>query len=800
MTAQFEPRRWRASRIARLLACLIAIAASRSVPSVAAGGTELPIQLEVYINNQPTNLIGGFAEEGGELSSSPQELAELGLELPEAFRAKALVALKSIPGLTYRYDRARQAILLDIGDGLRKRTEIDASARDRKRPAVEHGTGAVLNYALIGTLSDDSIGTDRFNPVALKSGFAAHLDTRIFMPQGKLELSGIARTGLQREGDDIVRLDTAWTCEDPETLHRWRVGDTISGGLNWTRPVRMGGIQFQRRFDLRPDLVVAPLPAVSGSAAVPSTVDVYVNNVKTFSQAVPAGPFSVSNLPVVNGAGLARIVVRDAAGRETTSEQAFFSSATLLAPGLYDFSLEAGVARRNYGILSDDYGGGAIFSASGRYGFSRALTLEAHAEGGARLANAGIGAATAIGRYAVLSGAVSGSLFEGSPGAKLFAGLETQLFGLTFAAQSQRTFRAYMDLAGATADESETEIGLPSLSAMPLRSLDLVSVGAPLKATGGNLNVSLIAASRVDGSRQRIVTASYSQQMAERISFFATGFMDVVDDKVGAFAGLSIGLGGGHTLSAGVSHDDKGAGFTADYMKASSLTPGSIGWRATVTRGATERTSGHLDWTTEVARLEIGANATQDQALGTVVVSGAVAVAGGSVFLANRIDDAFAVVDAGAPGVGVLQENRKVGTTRADGRLLVPGLRSNQLNRIAIDPLTLPLDVEAPATRRDVVPATGTGVVVAMKGRPVPAAAIVVLHDAKGAAIPAGSAGTADGTGEAFVVGYDGEAYLRHLGPSNTVRIEVGGRTCRASFPYVRGGAVQGRVEGVVCR
>ncbi|NEV03151.1 hypothetical protein, partial [Bradyrhizobium uaiense] len=42
-----------------------------------------------------------------------------------------------------------------------------------------------------------------------------------------------------------------------------------------------GGLQAQRDFALRPDLITAPLATIGGSAAVPSTVDVYVNNIKT---------------------------------------------------------------------------------------------------------------------------------------------------------------------------------------------------------------------------------------------------------------------------------------------------------------------------------------------------------------------------------------------------------------------------------------------------------------------------------------------------------------------------------------
>ena len=89
----------------------------------------------------------------------------------------------------------------------------------------------------------------------------------------------------------------------------------------------MGGLQAQSNFSLRPDLITAPLPTLGGSAAVPSTVDVYVNNIKTFSQSVGAGPFSVSNVPLISGAGNAELVIRDSAGHEIKSTTPFYASA-----------------------------------------------------------------------------------------------------------------------------------------------------------------------------------------------------------------------------------------------------------------------------------------------------------------------------------------------------------------------------------------------------------------------------------------------------------------------------------------
>jgi outer membrane usher protein len=131
----------------------------------------------------------------------------------------------------------------------------------------------------------------------------------------------------------VVRLDTSFRYSDPQRMITYGAGDTINGGLAWTRPVRIGGLQAQSNFLLRPDLVTIPLPSMGGSAAVPSTVDVYINNMKTFSQEVPAGPFGVSNIPLLSGAGNAELVIRDSAGHETKSTLPFYASSSLLYRG-----------------------------------------------------------------------------------------------------------------------------------------------------------------------------------------------------------------------------------------------------------------------------------------------------------------------------------------------------------------------------------------------------------------------------------------------------------------------------------
>src|SRR5690606_25058498 len=102
------------------------------------------------------------------------------------------------------------------------------------------------------------------------------------------------------------------THSDPQSLVTTQVGDTISGSLSWTRSLRMAGLQWRRNFSLRPDLITFPMPAFGGSAVVPSTVDVYINNIRRYSGNVPSGPFVIDNVAGITGFGQANVITRDA--------------------------------------------------------------------------------------------------------------------------------------------------------------------------------------------------------------------------------------------------------------------------------------------------------------------------------------------------------------------------------------------------------------------------------------------------------------------------------------------------------
>lgn len=723
------------------------------------------LQLEVYINNVSTELIATFRQDSaGSLLIEPQQLTNVGITPVETAKAdNGWIDISKLPGVTSRYDEASQSIYFDLPMEARASKVIDVSGRPKPAEEDEDGEskqrvakdmGGLVNYTLYG-----ASGGNRWSDLTDFNGASALLESRVFGPLGVISSSQILSTS-QNEQFDTKRLDSYWTYSDEESLTTYRAGDMITGGLSWTRSARLGGIQIRRNFDLRSDIVTMPLPEFAGSAAVPSTVDVYIDNVKRISQKVPEGPFSITNLPVINGSGNARLVVRDALGRETVSETPFFASTNLLAPGLLDFSAELGFARRNYGLESFDYDESPLGSATVRYGYSDTLTVEGHAEGGEDFYNFGVGGVFSIGTYGLGTLSGSSSRFGGESGYQLAASAEAELFGMNFFARSQRTFGDYNDLASVSADTSKIQTPSGLLSARAPRAVDQISVSTPLVFDETSLNFSYTQFESADGQKSRLLGLSATRPLGENGNIYVTAYKDLEDkNSYGIFAGLSWAFGGGISTSAALSGDANGYSMTADIAKSEEQKEGSYGWRMRGSRGANDIISAAGSYRGSVARVSAGVDQFNGSTQAYGQIEGSIAVAGGDIFVGNRIDDAFAVVDAGAPGVEILLENRPIGQTNRRGKILLPNLRSYDANNITLDPSNLPLDAKIDRTKQVVVPADRAGAVVDFQVETQGRVALITLRDESGEFVETGSTGVTDAKGD-FVVGYDGQAYL----------------------------------------
>lgn len=759
------------------------------------------LQLEVFVNGTSSDLIASFRREAdGALVIEQDQLRNVGIyPSQEAIRPDGLVDVSQLTGVSFRYDEAAQSIYFDVEfDALSARV-IDAhrAEPDADAPPAQSSLGGLLNYTLFASTGSEDIanGWDF-------DGLSGWFEGRAFSRYGVLSSSYIANSS-SSDLYNSTRLDTSWSYSNPGSMITYSAGDVISGGLTWTRPVRLGGLQVERNFGLRPDLVTMPLPGLSGSAAVPSTVDVYVNNTRYLSQEVPAGPFEVNNLPVITGSGTARVVVRDALGRETVSESPFFASSDLLAPGLLDFSTEAGYARRFYGTESNNYDSRLMASGTLRYGVRESLTVEGHLEGGGGLVNGGAGAVFGLGPFGVGSLAGSASHYEGRTGFQLAASAEFEFWQWHVFARTQRTFGDYTDIAGITAEGLSPLVpDFTFLTTAPPRALDQISISTPLRFDPGTLNFSYTNLDLPDDGDAQILSLSFNRPVGERASAFATAFTDLEDeDSFGVFAGLSMSFGNDIYASTGVSSDPDGTVLTTDLVKSEQAEIGSYGWRLRDAEGSYANRAASVSYRAAIARLEAGVEQFDDHYRATAEAEGAVVVAGKDIFLSPRIDDAFAVVDAGAPGVDVQYENRPVGRTNRRGKLLVPNLRSYEKNRLSIDPANLPVDATVGSVSDVAVPADRSGTVVKFDVDTQAQAALVVLRDEQGDFLEAGSAGTLEGSSEEFVVGYDGQAYIGGLSRQNRVLVEQPSRgRCVAEFEFQPRTGQQVSISDTVCR
>ena len=231
------------------------------------------------------------------------------------------------------------------------------------------------------------------------------MDLRAFSPRGIASSGWLAFGGATSSGsgrNTAIRLDSTYSFADVNTLRRYSLGDFITGGLAWTRPVHLEGAQIRSDFSMRPDLVTFPLPSVSGSAAVPSTVNVLADGNLVVSSQISAGPFEIPQLPVVTGAGTISMTVTNALGQQVNLTQPFYASSALLAPGLQTFAVQAGLVRRNWGSVSNDYGkiaGTAIY----RRGLTPKFTVEGSVEGTPGAFMAGAGGVAQVGNLGVVN-------------------------------------------------------------------------------------------------------------------------------------------------------------------------------------------------------------------------------------------------------------------------------------------------------------------------------------------------------------------------------------------------------------
>ncbi|RUL77556.1 fimbria/pilus outer membrane usher protein [Dyella choica] len=711
--------------------------------------------LEVEVNGEGIPFIVHFRASGAKLSATGAELARIGIAIDKlGIAGSDQVALDALAGVRYRYDKTHQRVAITLPDDVRKPFVVDSRQLPQAMPATS-GRGVVLNY--------DAVAQNETG-----NRYALWLEQRYFDPDGVFSNTGIAY--LDAASRRYLRYDTSWSRSDPATLRTVQWGDAITSSLAWSRSIRFAGFQWRSNFALRPDLVTFPLPVLTGSAVVPSSLDLYVNNMQHFNVQVPSGPFVVNEVPGITGGGNATLITRNALGQTVTLAMPIYIDTQMLATGLSSYSLEAGFLRRDYGAASFHYDPHLAGSGSWRRGISDALTVEAHGEATDHLFNAGTGALVRLGTDGVLNGAIGFSAGRWA-GTQLSLGYQWIEPHYAIDAQSIRTFGHYGDLA--------SRDGAP----VPTHT-DRLTVSLPFFGNQ-NFALSYIGTKLPQVEASRIASLSYGLSLRHALSLNLSAYRDIDRHRSrGVFLNVSLGLENNVSLNAvagsqgGRAYNNLQALRPADYA-------GGWGWGLQTGQfnqlgfhQAQLQYLGSAGQLTGLVQNYAGHTTASFDALGSIVLMD------GDIQFSRRIYDGFALVSTnGVAGVPVLHENRLLGRTDDHGHLLVPDLNAYQDNHISIDPSRLPVDMRIDATAMVVVPQVQSGVLGRFSITRY-AAASVLLHDASGKPIAAGTRVHHVESGADTIVGYDGLTFINDLQATNHLQLDGPAWHCTVTFSY----------------
>lgn len=768
----------------------VAHAASDRELAAAAALPSQRVVLAVTVNGIPAPEPVLVRRQGPLLWMRAADLRAIGVEIAGTIADAAEVALPAVRGLDIVVDDGAQAIALTQRPGVQRVRVADPPPTGQGDAAIStNGWGTVLNYDLTATRAGG------------RTGVGGLFDAVVYGPRGHFFGSAVATTARSAGQRRVARLDTGFTTGDPGAARRVTVGDVIAGATENSRPVRLGGVQVATDFDLRPDLVTFPVPAINGTAAVPSSLDLIVNGSRRSAGEVRAGQFAVTDVPVVTGVNTVTVAVRDALGREALRTVSTYVARTLLRPGLTAFSAEAGFVRTGYATAYDRYRSLAG-SASLRTGLSDALTLESHLELSGRVGTATGGASLGLGRIGLLSASLGVSVAarpERHGGTQWAIGYERLGRPVSVAARYVRHSRGWYDLAG----DGGAATRAHSLSAT--LGFDLGRWGS-LGATvidQGRGRIARPADGRVSGPvlpAASFASLSWSTHVARRVSLIVNAGTDLRDRRSGfASIGALLVLGRRSSAYAGALVRTGGASANAEWSQAA-LVPGDLGYRVGAARGGIDRLVGEVSYQGGHGHYTAQAERTNGVMAARVSTRGAVIVGGDGVLFADRLGGSFAIVDAaGQAGVPVMRDNHRIGVTDRRGKLVVANLPAYQPTKLAIDPLAVADSLAFDRAEWRVRPAARVGVPVRFGLRRAAGRAIVLLIGGDRAPVPVGSRASANG-GPALPVGMDGELYLEEVRPANRVVVALrGGGACVATFPAPRAGVMQPRIGPVAC-
>ncbi len=613
--------------------------------------------------------------------------------------------------------------------------------------------GAFFNYDISSTHFD-------FDNETRTSGL---FELGTFSTWGSGTTNFLARHNQLGDLPDLVRLDTTWRKDYPEKMHSLVLGDTFIQGTSWSGSVRFGGVQWGTNFSTQPEFVRFPLMSFSGEAALPSTLDLYVNDALRLRQDIPPGPFTIDEIPTITGDGQARLVVRDLLGREKVITQDFYASQRMLRPGLNEYSLELGAIRENYGLENNDYGR-VVAAGTWRRGISDNLTLETHGQLLRNQGMAGMGTYSLLPFGALFTSALAISQTDSQRGELLKLGLQRQGQILSFGIDSQLTSEDFVRVG------MSENFALPSQQSRIFANLSTYEMGS--------INVAYTRQDYRQHNDVEFVNLGYTMKLKGigYLQLTALHFVNEHDTTLRLSLTLPMSMKR-TTSSISASQTDTRNEGTLQVQRSLPVGIG-FGYRLRAGVGDSDQRQASLSYQNDYGLYQLEGSRLNGQSATRANIRGGAAIVDRSLFASRYLDNSFAIVKVpGFEGVRIYAENQQVARTNSKGEALIPRLRAYERNKISIEQLDIPLDANISGLNMEISPYYRSGVTLTFPViRTRNAFFSLVLKN--GEYLPIGAFVTNE-QGEHFPVGNRGEVFLEYLEKVNHLQAHWQERSCQ---------------------
>lgn len=519
--------------------------------------------------------------------------------------------------------------------------------------------------------------------------------------------------------DHLIRLDTSLSFEFPNHFSRLVIGDTITTFNTQLSSFRFGGLSFGTNFTERPDFIYWNVPALNGSATLPSTVDLYINGVQLYRQKVLPGNYSIQSGASIQQGGTAQIVVEDILGNRTVQSFPVYINNRLLKPKLDEYNISLGKIRYNYSDQNDDYR--EFFSSIYyRRGLTDKTTLGTTLSYSEEAKNYSFLWTQALSRFGLLDYSYTLSQYKGQNGYNMNTSLSNQIGRYSFGISNQyysQDFRRLGDLSSQRVkSDTLVYIGLYEIPYFNNMYLNYVE-----RDYYPNQNFNVL--------KNRILNLSFSKIVNKQFSY-----------NVGYYKDLENNANSGFLLSMNY-YFDKGRSISASrnnseinrmsYVKNSNYQTGLDYGIGVTNRDSDFSYSGYGVYKSNYGDLRVSHDRNDRFHNTQASYEGALVWLGKHVAATKYVDNAFAVVNVGDyKDIDIYRTSSLVGKTNDKGYMFVHNIIPYVNYDISFNQNQLPLDEKVDVEKKRIITLNQRGYYVDF---PVyhTQMAIVRLHDAE---------------------------------------------------------------------